>query len=134
VKNNQQPAPLSIEEGLRRNRVVYQKFLAKERGPTTVMAEGDIPPSPPPPRLSPLSPKKEPLRLGEPPLRAESPAPAERADTPASESIRFDVPGAVAYPALREESGPVGGDDPAAAFLARLGREQRLRPQSMEVR
>jgi hypothetical protein len=133
VTNRQNPSPLSIEEGLRRNREVYEKLSAGKTAPAAAMAEGEQPPSPPPPRPSSFSPEEKPLRMHEPPLRPESPAPAGKSDAPAVESIRFDVPGAVAYPALREEE-PTSGENPAAAFFARLGREQRLRPQSMEVR
>jgi hypothetical protein len=132
VKNNQNPTPVSIEEGLRRNREVYQKLSATKTVPAAV-DEREIPLTPFPPPPSPLSPEEKPLRLQEPLPRPESPTPAGKSNTSAGESIHFDAPGAVSYPALREEES-AARDDPAAAFLARLGREQRLRPQSMEVR
>jgi hypothetical protein len=131
VRNRHKPTPVSIEEGLRRNREVYAKLSAAKTAPAAVIGESvSATPFPPP---SPLSPEEKPLRLHEPPPRPEGPAPAGKVNTSAGESIHFDAPGAVAYPALREEE-PAERDDPAAAFLARLGREQRLRPQSMEVR
>jgi hypothetical protein len=123
---------VSIEEGLRRNREVYAKLTAKKASPVTV-DEGGTPPAPPPPLLSSLPTEKEVVRIQDPPPHSGSPSLADRADAPTADSIRFDPPEVLAYPSLRENE-PVERKDPAAAFLARLGREERLRPQSMEVR